>query len=189
MVETAETRILASGDSWVNTVEVDRVGEVLLDEAMTRLAAPLQLVESEPYEDVCSLLETAQEVRLLAKGYRAAEEALERIRGLTYVRQTLPTELALRMVPHLRVVDLEAYLQEALKAAKLGNVESVDDFVESCLLNEVDYVRRTLSSLPADWYKHDWAVAALLERGRKTRERFAAAKAEAEAQATNEAEE
>ena len=181
MVETAETRILASGDSWVNTVEVDRVGEVLLDEAMTRLAAPLQLVESEPYEDVCSLLETAQEVRLLAKGYRAAEEALERIRGLTYVRQTLPTELALRMVPHLRVVDLEA--------AKLGNVESVDDFVESCLLNEVDYVRRTLSSLPADWYKHDWAVAALLERGRKTRERFAAAKAEAEAQATNEAEE
>ena len=88
---------------------------------------------------------------------------------------------------------LHAYLtvtaDEALKAAKLGNVESVDDFVESCLLNEVDYVRRTLSSLPADWYKHDWAVAALLERGRKTRERFAAAKAEAEAQATNEAEE
>ena len=178
--EAQQTGISATFGAWDSGVEVEEVGQAVLDEATMRFSAPLQAAEAELYDDLCAVLEIAMEARLTPKGYRVALEELERMRNLAFARQALATNLALRMVPHLRVVDMEAYLQEALREAKLGTTESVDDFVAQCLGKEVDYVRQVLPDFPADWYKHDWAVAQIRERANKTQERFAAASAEAE---------
>ena len=48
-------------------------------------------------------------------------------------------------------------------------------FVQSSLVGEVDYVRELLPEFPADWYKHNWAVARPREKIAENRERFSGA--------------
>ena len=86
-------------------------------------------------------------------------------------------DLSLRIVPELPLKDgdlrelLETILQDSFRAAELDTTEKVDDFLKRSLGNEVGYVRKSVPEFPADWYKHDWAVARLGQRMAEGRDR------------------
>ena len=133
---------------------------------MERIEAPLEAADLELLVRLRNLLE----VELSPEAYVKVLKLLERLRNVAGSRHNLVMDVSLRFVPELPWTGsplrgfLEATLQGSLRAAGLDTSERVDVVVEDSLRNEVGYVRESLPEFPADWYKHDWAVARLRQR-------------------------
>ena len=163
--------VRAGGVDGTSVMEAaDSIAAGILEEAIRRVLAPIEVAESEMYKLLCVALEAV----FTPEGYREIHDVLEKLRNIGFDRHLIATELTLRMAPHLpKTFSLEGPLQDTFKAAGLGSVAEVDELVRDVLCNEVRYVREVLPAFPADWYRHDWAVTQLRERMAEARARMA----------------